>query len=72
MSSSGQYGGHVARQLTASFDSPSGIGTTPLEGGYAARILRFWPGMSVTGGSRRGRLFHDRGLFAALFAGDDP
>jgi hypothetical protein len=29
--------------------------------GYAVRILPFSPGMSVPGGSQRGRLFHDHG-----------
>jgi len=40
--------------------------------GYAVRILPFSPGMPVPGGSRRGRLFHDRGWSTALFAVNGP
>jgi len=40
--------------------------------GYAVRIIPFSPGMFVSGGSRCGRLLHDRGLLTALFAGNDP
>jgi hypothetical protein len=41
-------------------------------GGYAARMLPLSPAMPVPGCRRRGRLFHDHGLFTVLFAVNNP
>jgi len=35
-------------------------------------MIPFSPDMPVLAVTRRGWLFHDRELFTALFAGDDP
>jgi hypothetical protein len=40
--------------------------------GYAAWMLPFPPGMPVRAPNRHGRVFHDHGLFTALFAGNNP